>query len=199
MRSRGATRRNAPKREGNANAARYAQMRYPLRNSSFLTKEAINIIRTGALMGNFVYYFRHAQIAYEIRDEDFVWSSGPYSEERACSSSALDCADNDARSTGRRVGDLASFEGPLAPWNTSKAGAANVEASPANSYARFRRGIPDQVLPQKPSASAQLRPSLGALSRRTRDTPKGNAREAGRWNPPRLIIGWLTSWGIPAL
>ena len=111
---------HALKRDGEENPPpQYGDMRYPRRNTSVVTQEAINIIiRGGALRGNCVYYPRHTRVENEMRGEDFVESADPDLEVGTSSSSAPDNGDSDAHNTKWRQTHLPVKDRPLAPPST---------------------------------------------------------------------------------
>ena len=165
VRQAGAPRGNAPKREGNAKCAQYDSLRYPIKKSSVLSKEATDIIRKGALRENCVYYFRHAQIASAIRDGNFVWGADRDLDAHTSSSSAPDCGEDYAhRHTELRYPHLPPRVRPIAPSRTFKTGTANVEAFPRELLCEMPKGIPGLELLRKLSAFGRLLSSLGALS-----------------------------------
>ena len=128
VRQLGALRGHRPEREDHERNAQSDSPRYPIKNSSVLTKEAINVIRKGALRENCVYYSRHAQVANAMRDAAFVENLDPEIQVGTSSSSSPDNSDYDTPdaepSRHRNYDDYS----PLSAPNTFTTGTANVEA-----------------------------------------------------------------------
>ena len=128
VRTMGAFKGHHPKREDEERNRHSGSPRYAVKKSSVLTKEAINVIRKGALRENCVYYFRHAQVANAMRDAAFVEKFDPDIQLGTSSSSNADHSDFDTpNAEPSRPRNYEEYP-PLSSTNTFKTGTANVEA-----------------------------------------------------------------------